>query len=72
MTENDTFHWGFLSEQEIQISKEFMEKGYLVVDVESHKSLKEMSHTLVDAASSYLGVRATNEKEFLNQFHNQQ
>ena len=69
MTENDKAHWGFLSEQEIQISKEFMEKGYLVVDVESHELLKEMFHTLVDSASSYLGVPATNEKEFLNQFH---
>lgn len=69
MTENDKAQWGFLSEQEIQISKEFMEKGYLVVDVESHELLKEMFHTLVDSASSYLGVPATNEKEFLNQFH---
>ena len=26
MTENDTFHWGFLSEQEIQISKESVQE----------------------------------------------
>ena len=69
MTEKEELHWGFLPEEEILSSSEFIEKGYLIVDVESNDSLKEIRHTVVDIASSYLGVSANNDVEFLNDFH---
>jgi len=69
LTNKEELHWGFLSEEEILSSSDFIEKGFLIVDVESNDSLKKIRHTIVDFASSYLGVLPDNDSEFLNDFH---
>jgi len=69
LTKKEVLDWGFLSEQEILSSGEFIETGFLIVDVESNDSLQEIRHTVVDIASSYLGVSANNDADFLNEFH---
>ena len=69
MTNKEELHWGFLSEEEILSSSDFIEKGYLIVDVESNTSLKKIRHTIVDFASSYLEVLPDSDSDFLNDFH---
>ena len=66
LTNREEVHWGFLSEEEILSSSEFIEKGFLIVDVESNNSLKEIRHKIVDCASSYLGVSANGDGGFVN------
>ena len=69
MTNGEEVHWGFLTEEEIASSREFVRNGFLIVDVESNESLNEIRHTVVDSASSYLGVSVSNDAKFLNEFH---
>ena len=69
MANKKELDWRFLSEEEILSSSEFIEKGFLIVDVESDDALKEIRHRVVDIASRYLGVSANNDADFLNDFH---
>ena len=69
MANKKELDWRFFSEEEILSSSEFIEKGFLIVDVESNNSLKEIRHAVVDIASRYLGVSANNDADFLNDFH---
>ena len=70
MTNGEAVHWGFLTEEDIVSSREFVRNGFLIVDVESNESLNELIsllklfNCLLEASSSDLNIMSSSFNSF--------
>ena len=61
----------FLTAGEIALSKDFIQNGFVVCDVESPKILESISHEVIEIATNWLTQNQIESKSFeLSQAHN--
>ena len=63
-------HETFTNPEEDSLSRNFLQEGYILKDVEDVAALDAMRHAIVEIACEFLGVRAPEDDgDFLNQIH---
>ena len=69
MVEDPESDWGFFSSEEISVTENFLDSGYIIIDVDDTNVLERIRNKLAVLAADRLGQEVSNEQEFLNRFH---
>lgn len=67
---DDTSVWGLMGGNEIDISKSFMDQGYVISDVSDKSALDLIRQSVLSAVPQDRGHNSTTAEEVLNGFHN--
>ena len=60
---------GFRSQNELQMERDFLTKGYVVADVSCQDSYAKIQNLIATQASGYLGIKIEDPVEFFNDTH---
>ncbi len=70
MTEDsDQAYWGYLSPKDISLTKQFLNDGYIVIDVEDNVALREIRTHVAESVAKFLGIETKLSEDLLNGFH---
>lgn len=65
----ENFSITFLTKEEISLSDQFLNKGYVILPIKEHDKFTEMQYFIAKSASEKLGLTFTSPSVFLNSIH---